>query len=91
MKHLSTFTLTFALAIGLASAHARTTHEAFAAPAATHATAAFELREISTDLRSIGAPALSGSAALCAKLAAMCDSGNQNACLQYDRICDFGN
>jgi len=89
MKHLSTLTLTFALAIGLASAYAQPTHHI--SPVATHTTAAFELRDVRTDLRSLGAPTLTGSAALCAKLAAMCDSGNQNACLQYDRICDFGN
>ena len=31
-----------------------------------------------------------GPPALCAKLAYMCDHGNQNACTQYDRICDIG-
>jgi hypothetical protein len=25
---------------------------------------------------------------LCAKLARLCDAGNQNACAQYDRICE---
>lgn len=89
MKHLSTLALTFALAIGLVSVHARPTQPV--SPAATPTTAAFELREVRTDLHSLGVPTLTGSAALCAKLAAMCDSGNQNACLQYDRICEFGN
>lgn len=91
MKHLSTLSLTIALAIGLVAAHTRPTHDASPAQVATPATTAFELREVRTGLRSLAAPTLTGSAALCAKLAAMCDSGNQNACLQYDRICDFGN
>lgn len=33
--------------------------------------------------------AVTGWPGLCPKLARMCDAGNQNACLQYDKICEI--